>query len=352
MFLICLHHACVHGPWWDYSFSTTTYAVVYALSFGGKIGVNIFVLITGYFLVTAKFKIASLLRTILEVLFYSIIIYFIYLFIFSNYIPSGYEIRAYLPNLTGLYWFATTYIGLYALSPIFNAVISKAKQSGTNVILSIGFILLCVIPTFITYNPFFSNLLWFCYMYVIGGYIKLYLPFQTKTSIANPTSLIKKVGTNTSIFICLAFLLGSAEIIYLFQIKGFDTPISPRYFMSEWSLPTVLLSIALFLAFNKLKPMSSKVINLIASTTFGVYLIHDNALVRSTLWSLIANTGYYNALFFAISLITICVIVFIICSCFDYLRKRLIEEPVFHVINSHFRLKFDKVDKAINSFMQ
>ena len=42
------------------------------LYIGGKLGVVIFVLISGYFLVDSKFKIKKLLKLFLEVLFYSV----------------------------------------------------------------------------------------------------------------------------------------------------------------------------------------------------------------------------------------------------------------------------------------
>ncbi len=48
------------------------------LAFGGKLGVDIFVMISGYFLVTKCAHLKSLLRLILTTLFYGCVIYCIY----------------------------------------------------------------------------------------------------------------------------------------------------------------------------------------------------------------------------------------------------------------------------------
>jgi len=73
MLLILMHHYSVHGGF-NLSNVPLTFNVflVQLLSLGGKIGVNIFMLITGYFMVNSKFNFKKLLRLGLQVLFYSV----------------------------------------------------------------------------------------------------------------------------------------------------------------------------------------------------------------------------------------------------------------------------------------
>ncbi len=56
MFMIILFHFSVHGAWPE-SGPLASDVAVEMLSFGGKLGVNCFVLITGYFMVRSQLKI-------------------------------------------------------------------------------------------------------------------------------------------------------------------------------------------------------------------------------------------------------------------------------------------------------
>ena len=70
MVLIVMFHFSVHGAWpEDGPLSSDT--AVEMLSFGGKLGVNCFMLITGYFMVHGRLKVQSPLRVVLQTWFYS-----------------------------------------------------------------------------------------------------------------------------------------------------------------------------------------------------------------------------------------------------------------------------------------
>lgn len=72
MFLIVMHHYSVHGGF-DFMipFSMKLY-FVQCLVMGGKLGVNLFVLISGYFLCKSDFKWKRIIKLEVEVIFYSI----------------------------------------------------------------------------------------------------------------------------------------------------------------------------------------------------------------------------------------------------------------------------------------
>ena len=56
-------------------------------------------------------------------------------------------------------------------------------------------------------------------------------------------------------------------------------------YREQYSIIVVLIAVELLNAFRKMKPFYNKWINVIASATFGVYLIHDNELVRPYIWN-------------------------------------------------------------------
>jgi len=102
-----------------------------------------------------------------------------------------------------------------------------------------------------------------------------------------------------------------------------------------------LLSALLFLTFKNLKVPDSRVINAVAGTTFGVYLIHDNEYLRPILWNDIVHTDrmFYNDRYLLYALLTAACI-FTACALIDTARLWLFEKPVMFL--------YGKVERAVN----
>lgn len=78
MVMIVGHYFAVHG--WEGGFPYQSISVnrlwVQFIQMGGKIGVNVFVLISGYFLIIApKIKISKVIKLWLQIAFYSLILF-------------------------------------------------------------------------------------------------------------------------------------------------------------------------------------------------------------------------------------------------------------------------------------
>lgn len=103
-----------------------------------------------------------------------------------------------------------------------------------------------------------------------------------------------------------------------------------------------LTAICLFMFFNSLKIKNSKIINTIAASTFGVFLIHDNCdSMRQWLWTDLFNNRemFYSNLSY-IHEIGIPIMVFAACAMIDYIRIHTIEKPVLNcTINIVKKLK-------------
>ena len=67
MILIILHHYAYHGNLISIPNDNFNKYVAVFIIVGGKVGVNVFVLITGYFLINSKFKIKKVIQLILQV---------------------------------------------------------------------------------------------------------------------------------------------------------------------------------------------------------------------------------------------------------------------------------------------
>mgnify|MGYP003370227273 FL=1 len=348
MFLIVMHHYAVHGGFQllekDLSLNKI---IIQILSGGGQLGVNLFILISGYFLIDSEFKINKLLKLIFETFFYSVIIL---LFIVSkSNLNIGIKdiIISCLPITYSSYWFITCYVVLYLFIDYINPVIKgldKKKYFQLILLLLLLLLLWCIIPSFTLGKPGYSPFVWFVLIYLVAGYIKLY-----------PCKFMSNFKVN--------FILGILfYLIVLFSFIIFDYLGIPDAFFGKGathfaqtnSIFIFLSSIFLFLAFKNIKMKNYKLLNIISSTTFGIYLIHDNFLMREFIWikyfKVYEHFEEANLLFYSLKII---VLVFIICSFLDFIRQKLfvfsVDKiiPIIEVKIKNILLFIDKISVKI-----
>ena len=93
--------------------------------------------------------------------------------------------------------------------------------------------------------------------------------------------------------------------------------------------------------FKDWKLKHSHFINVIATTTFGVLLIHANSdIMRQWLWrDTLDNVGAYHTPYAILHALVSVAAVFILCVFIDYIRIKWIEKPLFYWINNRFKVK-------------
>lgn len=74
MIMIILHHLAIYLRNTKVPLTTTGRCLTTSFFGLGKLGVNIFVLISGYFLINSKFKTKKVIKLWLQVVFYSVLI--------------------------------------------------------------------------------------------------------------------------------------------------------------------------------------------------------------------------------------------------------------------------------------
>ena len=217
MIFIVAHHFVVHG---GFSFPTAEFSInklwIQLIQLGGKIGVDIFVLISGYFLIKTKdLKISKILKFWLQVFTYSFIIYIIFGLCGLTTFNLKDFIYACFPITFNHWWFASTYFVLYLIFPFLNKLFISFDKKTYQKFLIISTLCWCLIPTF-TNSPFQSNnLVWFVYLYALAGYIHLYW---------------NKIKISGKKFICLAII--ATILTYLscvfFDLMGLKFPFFAR----------------------------------------------------------------------------------------------------------------------------
>ena len=150
-----------------------------------SIAVDVFILISAYFLVNSHIKLRKAINLIIVTTFYSIV-----LFVVSFLCNGGFGnpemskrlflkelISSALPINSGLYWFITDYLCIYVISPFLNIVIKSVSERAHKWIIIVGIIVWSLIPTIIPEadSGMSSNLiLWFIVLYFVGAYIRLH----------------------------------------------------------------------------------------------------------------------------------------------------------------------------------
>ena len=100
------------------------------------------------------------------------------------------------------------------------------------------------------------------------------------------------------------------------------------------TIPIFIISVLFFIGFLNVKIKYNKVINVIATTTFGIYLIHDNSYVREFLWKVLFKNALFSKdiLLIPYSLCVI-VVVFFICCLIELFRIYVLEKQYMIYIN-------------------
>ena len=225
----------------------------------------------GYYMINKKnisYKKIFLLE--LQVLFYTIIILLIYTLITNN-LNIDLLFSSLLPLITKSYWFYTSYFVIYILIPIINKVINKLNQFQYFMII-IGMTWIIIICHVLSFD---ETLL--LYYYLIGGYIRKYVKIK-----------------NNNIYLIISTCTYTLMCIIEFFIN--------KYYFNLDNIYVTICSVTLFIYFLNLDIKYNKTINNLASSSFAVYLIHENEIIRSILWKKI----------FVINSNTNCIILFIL----------------------------------------
>lgn len=318
MFFIVVYHCLTHGVGGEYTFHVDQPTSLFNILFSDlllvfcSISVNLYVMISGYFLSDLDFKLSRIIRIWVQVCFYSFAITMIMMALGVTPFSIVAIGKSFFPLSTDAYWFVTQFIGLMILSP-FLTLMARRMSYRQYIGLLIGgaFLCLAIIPDFPLGKRFHvahGNSVWsFAFLYMIAGFIKHHIKTIPKTTLLTAIILVSVLALGCEFF--YGYHSGSASL-YWFNYNG---------------LPFIL-SVLVFLFFRQTKVSDSTCWNILvklAPYSFGVYLIHDHLLVRGWLWNSIPMTSLCDHWLYPIAIIGICTVVFLVCTFIEAIRKRL-----------------------------
>lgn len=244
------------------------------------VAVNVYMLISGYFLVESRFKVSRLLGLILQAVFYSILVPAVLLLtgILKTDEIGMYQILYYVfPAQMEHYWFLTAYVVMYLFSPLLKAAVHHINQKQH--LLVIGGLLVfeslgkSILPVRLEMDRFGYDAVWFMCVYLAAAYIRLY-----------GISFFKNRKSSG----CL-YLLGTAAIFGITMVLHFGYlkwDVFEYFLKAAYDYNHILnlfAAAALFYAFYFIRIPEGKISRLIcriSPLTFGVYLLHEQIEVR------------------------------------------------------------------------
>lgn len=268
----------------------------------GKVGVGLFVLITGYFMGNKQITILSAInrgwKIWTETIFYTVLLFTVFTVV-SKDVQFGLLIKSIIPVTTVLYWFVTAYIILIFLLPVLNEFLMNATKQQIQYLIIISIIVNFMIPV-LRINFELMILL----PYLIGAYIKKY-GFE-----------IKNKGIYLSSILLLSYIL-----MVVLNTKGHGLGLTIGI------LPT-LTAVLIFLIVFESKPFHSAIINKLATTAFAGYLVTEFPPMRNFLWqNLLHFSNVKSALLAdAMGLLAILLILYVGIFSIDLIRQKLFEK--------------------------
>lgn len=308
-------------------------AFFYLFGMWGKIGINCFVLITGYFMCRQDITLRKFLKLLFQVMFYNITVNAV--FVVCGYVPFNKGV------LYDMLWpiksvgdgFVSCFLVFYLCIPFLNVLVRNIDKRQHQLLLALCLFVYTVLGTTTKVPVTINYVTWFGILYFISSYIRFYGICFGRVKIGWGWMSVSSVAVSAASVLLIAAMT--------------ETPGREFILVADSNhIMAVVTSVCLFMFFKDLPMKNSKFINTVASTTFGVLLIHANSnTMRHWLWrDTLDNVGFFSTDNAVLHAIVSVATVFVVCSFIDYLRVRYVEKPFFkHVLN---KIKLPKIFKS------
>lgn len=343
IFIILLHHFCVHalypevlqldvaGKGWDSHFLLFIHAFLF-------IGVNCFILISGWYGIKPKWR--SFINLYLIYSFYNLLhpIKFIAKgLILGNGFVLPYSIhdifmRTLFPFSHGHLWFMDCYLGLFLMAPLLNIAINHMSKRQHE------YILLLLTIANIYFGDFWGmelinsdgfSLSNFIYLYILGSYLHRYITIET---------IDKNRWRWFLLYALFGLLWGTCSMLSAYHIK------IPHWHAFAYNNLFLLLTAIFFFLFMMSWHFKNRCINYIAVSMLGVYMFNEGVIKYGFIkpYSHMFTPLLQLALWLGIS-----VGFFIVAVGIDQIRI-LLTKPIWLLYNRHIETKLSKISSKFN----
>lgn len=244
------------------------------------VAVNLYMLISGYFLIESSFKVKRLLQLLLQICFYSFgvaVIAAAFGYLPEEYFTLHYLQMILLPVSMHHYWFMTAYVYMYIVSPLISAGIKQLSKRQMQIVIvlliAVFSAVKSVAPIILGADMNGYDFDWYLCVFVIAAYIRLYgIPFFKNKRRSLLVYLLSAAG--------IFGVTMAIRFVYLWR-DDLGTILTICYSYNHILVLTAAVGLFYFFYHLRLKEgVFSRIVCKIAPYTLGVYLWHENIAIR------------------------------------------------------------------------
>ena len=221
-----------------------------------------FVFISGYFGIC--FKLSKFIQLVFWCFIVGVGALFIQKYCFGKNVGIKTIRAALLPLTSERWWFMSSYIKLYILSPLINFGLEKMDKKQLKVLLFLMFLTTFLYIFYMNYCAG-NNLYGLIFMYILGYYFKRYYVLDMKTSI-------KWYAASYLTFVGILLMI-------VYTLSNYNIPCVERIIMvfcSYINPLAICMSVSMFYIVYNLPKFSSNLINKILSYNLFIYLMTES----------------------------------------------------------------------------
>ncbi len=336
--IVCLHYLGKGGVLDKATVNDSNYYVAWLFEILSVVGVNCFILCTGYLMKDNRFRLSKIIYLWLQIFAVNAVCMIISFALGMQKMSAIGIIKCFFPITSNAYWYMSAYFIFYLFSPLLIAVANSLTVERLKMTVILLVLIFALVPWQWTKIDYGSHVVWFVVLFFVATYIRRADLFKRRVrSYAGYYLLLSAVMLVITLIVATAgkkFAL--SEYI---DVRGFNF------------ILTLISSVMLFAAFKNLKIKKARAagyITFLSSLTLGVYLIHFNRYIADWFWAkAIAPLDYFDKPYFVFHMIACVLAVFFVCAFLEYFRQLLFK--LFNIPSLCEKLG-NKIQSIFNKF--
>lgn len=314
VFFVLIHHISDAGL----SIGLGNHALICVHSFVHNIVyscIDLFALSTGYLCVTSRCRYSRLLNLWCATVFWGVVVLLFCAVVLGHSIPLRRYLGACLPILRDQYWFFTAYFILFLFMPLLNTALVRMSKCEFRWLLVAILIFVsfysCVGAESARLSGGYS-FSWLAMVYIFGAYIRRFCN--------------KKVSSFKCFLIALALGL-IPTTVSVFRLRSWSNILSLSTYLSPFTLGVAIFIFVGCINLTICKHNVSVVLKMLASASFGVYLIHSQPYFFTNVFqSGLRKVQVDNIPSYLIAVVAFSLLSFMISAFLELLRIKLFEK--------------------------
>lgn len=243
------------------------------------VAVNVYMLISGYFLCESSFKLSRLLTLYLQIWMYSVGVGLVAVFTGiapADEVNTHYFLSLLFPVSMGHYWFMTAYVFLYLLLPMVGSAVKRMSKEQLKLVLILLLGMFCLLKSILPFRLEQDvkgyDVLWYLCVFLVAAYIRKFGLGFMKNRLR---CMFLYLGG------CLAALAMLGVMGYLYKKTGsFQLIMKNSIDYNHVLILAASVGLFGFFLHGKGEGILGNLAGKVGPYVLGVYLLHENIGVR------------------------------------------------------------------------